>query len=184
VSGELRLFLAVEPPQAARDELAMWARGAIGRNAAVRRLPAGSLHLTLCFLGEQPHAAVEEITALLGLLVEPFATVGELAIGAPAWLPPRRPRVLAVEVADSDGALRALQGALVAELAASLGWQPPRERFRPHVTVARMRPGSERAHELAPTPQLTFAPVALTLFRSSLQASGAVYEPLASIPHD
>jgi hypothetical protein len=45
-----------------------------------------------------------------------------------------------------------------------------------------MRPGSERARELPPTPPLTFTPTALTLFRSSLDPSGATYTPLASIP--
>jgi hypothetical protein len=45
-------------------------------------------------------------------MVEPFFAVEELAIGAPAWLPPRRPRVLAVEVGDPDGTLLALHDGL------------------------------------------------------------------------
>ena len=108
--------------------------------------------------------------------------MGELAVGAPAWLPPRRPRVLAVEVGDPTGALTALHAALARELAWAIGWQAPRERFRPHITLARMRPGSEQPRALAPTPPLTFTPVALTLFRSDLDPTGAVYAPLASIP--
>jgi 2'-5' RNA ligase len=90
--------------------------------------------------------------------------------------------VLAVEVGDPDGTLRELHGALTRELAVGLTWQSPHERFRPHITLARMRPGSERARELEPTPPLTFAPTALTLFRSSLDPGGAIYVPLASIP--
>ena len=111
-----------------------------------------------------------------------LATVAELGVGAPAWLPPRRPRVLAVEITDPTGSLRALHAGLTHELATTLGWQPPRERFRPHITLARMRPGAEQARELPPTPSLTFAPTALTLFRSDLDPDGAVYTPLASIP--
>jgi 2'-5' RNA ligase len=182
VSGGLRLFIAAEPPPAVREELAHWARGAIGRSAAVRRLPADSLHLTLCFLGEQPPSAVAEITVVLASMIEPLAAVEELSVGAPAWLPPRRPRVLAVGIGDPSGGLRALQGALVAELSTTLDWHPPRERFRPHITLARMRPGSERAHELPPTPAISFTPTAATLFRSDLDPAGASYAPLASIP--
>ncbi len=182
MSGGLRLFVAAEPPAAVREQLAHWARGAIGRSAAVRRLPADSLHLTLCFLGEQPPSAVEQIAAVLAGMAEPLAAVEELGIGAPAWLPPRRPRVLAVGVGDPSGGLRALHDALVAELAATLDWQPARERFRPHISVARMRPGSERAHELPPTPALSFTPAAATLFRSDLDPAGASYTALASIP--
>jgi len=182
VSGALRLFIAAEPPAAICDELATWARRALGRASAVRRLEADSLHLTLCFLGEQPQSSVAEIAAVLTGAAELAAAVDELHVGAPAWLPPRRPRVLAVEVGDPADALRALQAALSRELEAAIGWDPPRQRFRPHITLARMRPGSERARELAPTPPLRFAPEAVTLLRSDLSPAGARYTPLASIP--
>jgi len=182
VSGALRLFVAAEPPPAACEELAHWARRAVGRGSSARRLERDALHLTLCFLGEQPPHAVPEIAGILGAGTQLAAAVEELAIGAPLWLPPRRPRVLAVEIGDPAGSLRALQSFLTRELAAALGWEPPRQRFRPHITLARMRPGSERARELAPTPQLVFAPVAVTLLRSDLDPAGAIYTPLASIP--
>jgi 2'-5' RNA ligase len=182
VSGSLRLFVAAEPPAAVCEQLADWARRALGRNAAIRRLDPALLHLTLCFLGSQPPAAVAEIAAVLAALVEAAAAVEDLAVGAPAWLPPRRPRVLAVEVGDPQGALRALHERLSRELSAALAWQPPHERFRPHITLARMRPGSARARELAPTPPLRFAPTAVTLFRSDLDAAGATYTALHSIP--
>jgi 2'-5' RNA ligase len=180
--GGLRLFVAAEPPRTVRDELAMWARRALGRSAQARRLPSDSLHLTLCFLGEQPPAAIEEIAAILVGVTELLAAVEELHLGAPAWLPPRRPRALAVEIGDPSGALRALRDALIRELSATLAWHPARERFRPHITVARMRVGSAQVHELPPTPQVTFAPTAATLFRSTLDPAGASYTPLASIP--
>ncbi len=182
MSGGLRLFIAAEPPRAVRDQLAQWARGAIGRSAEIRRLAVDSLHLTLCFLGEQPPPAIEEVTAVLAGMVEPLAAVEELSIGAPVWLPPRRPRVLAVGVGDPSGGLHALRGALVEALSTTLDWHPARERFRPHITVARMRPGTTRARELPPTPPLTFTPTAATLFRSNLDPTGASYIPLASIP--
>src|SRR5579871_5501091 len=129
----MRLFVAAELPQAVRDELAHWTRAAVGRGEQPRRLDAGSLHLTLCFLGEQPPSAVAAIAAALEESAELLAAVEELRLGAPMWLPPRRPRVLAVEVGDPDGALRAMRGALVAEIARALGWNPGHERFRPHV---------------------------------------------------
>jgi hypothetical protein len=44
-----------------------------------------------------------------------------------------------------------------------------------------MRPGSQRARALAPTPPLRFTPVAATLFRSTLDPDGARHEPLASV---
>ena len=177
----MRLFLAAELPSGVRDELACWTRAAVGRREQPRRLDAASLHLTLCFLGEQPPSAVRPLTVALGECSALLAAVEDLRLGAPVWLPPRRPRVLAVEIGDPAGALRALRGSLVAELTRLITWNPGRERFRPHVTVARMHGGTQRARELPPTPALRFAPSAATLFRSTLDPGGARYEALASI---
>lgn len=177
----MRLFIAAELPVAVRDELILWTRAAVGRGEQPRRLDGDSLHLTLCFLGEQPSEAVTDVAAALADRAELLAAIDELALGAPVWLPPRRPRVLAVEVGDPDGALRALRDAIAADLERCLDWDRGGERFRPHVTVARMRAGSQRARELPPTPPLRFTPTAATLFRSTLDAAGARYEPLVSI---
>jgi RNA 2',3'-cyclic 3'-phosphodiesterase len=179
----MRLFVAAELPGEVRDALAGWARFAVGRGAEPRRVEPHALHVTLCFLGEQPPSAVDRIAAALRANAELVAAVDGLRLGAPVWLPPRTPRVLAVEVADPGRSLHALRDSLLSELGALLDWQGGgrRERFRPHVTVARMRAGSQRARVLPPTPPLGFAPTAATLFRSSLEPQGARYEALASV---
>jgi 2'-5' RNA ligase len=176
-----RLFVAACLPDGVRGELARWARVAVLGRLGVRRLEPESLHLTLCFLGEQPLSSVAELAGVLGGAAEALAAVAELAVGAPAWLPPRRPRALAVEIGDPEGALRSLQGLLAADIAATIDWQPGTQRFRPHVTVARMRPGTERPGELVPTPQLGFACEKVVLLRSHLEREGARYEELASV---
>jgi len=183
VSGESgRIFVAASLPADVRSELARWARCALtARSAAMRRLSVETLHLTLCFLGEQPLACRAEIAAVLAGAAEAVAGVGELHVGAPAWLPARRPRALAVEIGDPDGGLRSLRRLLVDEIAATIDWQPETERFRPHVTVARMRPGSERPSALLPTPQLRFACEKVVLLRSHLDGDGARYEELARV---
>ncbi len=105
----VRLFAAVDPPAAAAAELSRWARsagrtGRDGRAPALRILDPGSLHITLLFLGERP---AEEIDALAAVLSEAAggARECELETGAPLWLPPRRPRALAVEIRDTGGEL-------------------------------------------------------------------------------
>ena len=97
-----------------------------------------------------------------------------LALAGGHWLPPRRPRVLALDVGDRDGEL----GRLRAAVAAAVGDEEPRP-FLPHVTVARVR-GRERvrAEELPPPPPVGFDAAALTLYRSRPGPGGSVYEPL------
>jgi 2'-5' RNA ligase len=61
--------------------------------------------------------------------------------------------------------------------------QARHHRFRPHVTVARMRQGhAPRERTLAPTPALSFVPRELVLYRSWLSDQGASYEPVAGVP--
>jgi RNA 2',3'-cyclic 3'-phosphodiesterase len=190
-----RLFVAVDPPPPVREELAGWGRGvaAAARAAgsprgALRLLDARSLHVTLCFLGSRP---VGEIDALCDALAVCVAGAFELSVGAPLWLPPRRASTLAVEVHDRSGGLARLQRQAGEALCAVSAWRPERRRFRPHITVARVRRGagggrvarSQRAGRepaLPATPPLSFTPRALVLYRSWLAPEGASYEALAS----
>jgi len=183
-----RLFVAVDPPVDVCEELAAWARTAVrglglrgGGSAPVRMLDPESLHVTLCFLGSRP---VEEITAIGAALGECALPVGELSVGAPLWLPPRRPRALAVEVRDDpDRGLAALHSALLDALARVCDYREERRRFRAHVTLARMREGSRGSgggRVLPATPTLSFTPASIILYRSWLSPGGASYEALAT----
>ena len=117
-----------------------------------RLLGAESMHLTLCFLGNRPTREIEP----LGDAVSACArAVGKLSLGAPLWLPPGRPRVLAVEIRDETGGLRSLKGDVLGALAGVCEAEltPEHRRFRPHVTVARLRERSrprERAARADP----------------------------------
>jgi 2'-5' RNA ligase len=175
------LFIAARLPEEVAGELSRWARIAAGGDRSIRRMAPEAMHVTLCFLGEQPLARVDELAALLGGVAEFVAGAGELVVGAPAWLPPRYPRALAVELGDPDGGLGRLHGALVDDLGSAIGWRPERGRFRPHVTVARMRAGSVGPSMLPPTPALAFEIDAIALLRSHLGREGARYDALASV---
>jgi 2'-5' RNA ligase len=193
-SGTARLFVAVDPPVEVCEELAAWARAAAAgldtgggsRGAArLRLLAPEGLHLTVCFLGARP---VQEIEAIGAALSSCAVYVGELRAGAPVWLPPRRPRALAVEVHDEGGGeLSALHASVGSAVSAVSGWTPERRRFRAHITLARVGArfaAERRASGLEPglpaTPRLAFAPEAIVLYRSWLSPAGATYEPLAS----
>jgi RNA 2',3'-cyclic 3'-phosphodiesterase len=182
-AATVRLFVAADLPAGVRRELAHWARGAAASSRAsggrLRLLDPETLHLTLCFLGEQPAGAIDAIAqSVAGAWRDP---VGELSLGAPLWLPPRHPRALAVELHDdAEGGLEHLRDTLAAALAAASDFRVERRRFRPHVTVARMRSGdAPRERGLPPTPQRLFEPVALVLYRSWLGPAEASYEALA-----
>jgi 2'-5' RNA ligase len=167
---------------------------------------AEALHITLCFLGWQPEREIAAIGAACGIVAaEPEV---ELAVRQPAWLPPRRPRVLAVRLADDAGALERIHTALSRALAAGGWYQPEKRAYLAHVTVARVRDrtggqaggvrgiagaggvrgiagaGGVRGiagAELPALPSLTFRGSRVVLYRSRLHRSGARYEGLAEV---
>lgn len=171
----MRLFVALELPDAARTALAAWAQAAAP--PAARRVPAGDLHVTLAFLGSRS----EDHARAAGELLDTVARrPGELRTAGALWLPPRRPGVLAVAL-RAPAALVELQLELVAALAEQIGHAPERRPFRAHATVARLRRGARvdsRRRLDPPVPELAFAPPALTLYRSRTGPDGARYEPL------
>lgn len=177
--GGARLFVAVDLPEDVRDELAHWGRAAAGAVLEGRPVTRENLHLTLCFLGS---VAVGDLGRVAAAALGCAAPVAGLQLGAPAWLPPRRPRALAVSVADPTGGLTALQGDVAAALA-ELGVHEPEHRtYRPHVTVVRMRAGPGAGGPLAATPAACFDAPSMTVYRSHLGREGARYEPLEQIP--
>jgi 2'-5' RNA ligase len=187
------LFVAIDPPPGVRERLLAWARAALGGvgapgsspgAGAARLLPAEAMHVTLCFLGNRP---VEEIEDVAEALSRCEAEGGELFVGAPVWLPPRRPHALALEVHDRHGELARLHATVQEQLCDAIAWQPERRRFRGHVTVARLGRRRSRARRpvalqatLPPTPPLSFAAREIALYRSWLAPAGASYELLAS----
>ena len=174
----MRLFVALDLPADVRANLAAWADEAAP--AAVRRVAAENLHVTLAFLGSRDADAAGMVGELLPRVARPLGvqrTAGAL------WLPPRRPGVLTVALAAAD-ALVALQGDVVAALERAIGFEPERRAFRPHVTVGRVPRGTRidtRRELRVKAPELTFRAPALTLYRSQTGRGGARYEALERV---
>jgi RNA 2',3'-cyclic 3'-phosphodiesterase len=191
--------VAVDLPEELCERLTAWARegtrGAQGHGhakASLRVLDAELLHVTLCFLGNRPAGEMDVLASELSTC---NGRGGELSLGAPLWLPERNPRALAVELYDGRGRLASLQAEVVAALQRVSGWQPngsahtgvkataSKQRFRPHVTVARLRRGeAPKQRALPPTPSASFSPRELVLYRSWLSPEGASYEAVAAYP--
>jgi RNA 2',3'-cyclic 3'-phosphodiesterase len=176
----MRLFVALELPEDVRAALTAWTPSAPG----LRAVPAAQLHVTLAFLGERPEPQAARVAALLPGVGR---AVAQLTLGAPLWLPARRPRVLAVAIGDGDGALAALQRDLVAGLVEAIGFAAQRRPFLAHVTVGRVRgdrdgAAAARDEPLDPPPAVgAFSAAALTLMRSRLSPHGARYEALERV---
>ena len=175
-----RLFVALELPTAAREALVRWRSEVVGEVRGLRLVRPEDLHVTLCFLGSRPEHEIDQITATCGAVAgEPVA---DSAFGEALWLPPRRPRVLAVALSDPEGAIARMQSVLSSALVAG-GWYAPESRpFLAHVTVARVgRDARVRGVDLSAPAGSAVCCSRVTLYRSRLGPGGARYEPLASV---
>lgn len=174
----LRLFVALDLPPDARAALAAF-RDRAADPELWRPLGDDSLHLTLAFLGHRPESDVERVVAVLR---RPPGPAPRLALGGALALPPRRPRVLGAAIVDPDGTLALLQEGLTVGLEKAGTYEPESRPFRPHVTVARLRPGARASRVAVPPPApLEFHGSAVTLYASRLRRARARYEILSSI---
>ena len=176
----MRVFVAIPVPEEIRDRLEdLQADLKVGRLSDPE-----TFHVTLAFLGEEPVDRVEAAhEALESLSAAPFM----IRIDGLGSFGGAEPKTLCAAVAPSAG-LTALR-AKVRSLLHGAGLMPDRERFRPHVTLARFRPG--RAADPALGRFLTahaafgtapFPVREVILYRSHLTSGGAVHEALAEYP--
>lgn len=178
----IRAFVGIALPAEVSNRLAAIVAGLpVGR-----AVEAANLHVTLAFLGEQPVPVLEDLhLGLGGIAAAPFP----LSIGGLGIFGGDRPRTLHAEVAPNP-ALARLRARVQAE-ARSVGIGIPRERFVPHVTLARFRRPPE-GEELARLQAFVgrrlglgparFDVAHFVLFRSELHPAGSSYEALARYP--
>ncbi|MBP0484275.1 RNA 2',3'-cyclic phosphodiesterase [Sagittula salina] len=172
----MRLFVSLTLPEAAIGPLLdLQDRLPIGRPVS-----ADNLHLTLAFLGDQPEAALEGLHDALSTL---RAAPVPLVLSGAALFGGRKGQAAGLE-ADGGAALTALHDRIKARLHGA-GVHFERRRFRPHVTLTRLKGGADASRVLSVLAGAHIGPVTCTgfaLVESRLHPDGAIYEPLACWP--
>lgn len=173
----MRLFLALPLPEPLIDRIA-----ALQAMLGTGRIPdPDTLHITLHFLGEVPEPLLPDLHGALLPIRQPAF---ELKVSGADLLGGRKGKALVLTCA-ADPALTALHRA-TAQALRRTGVDLPRRRFVPHVTIARLKPGTDgtgaalarAAGFSARTGPLT----AFALYASHLGPGGARHEPLALYP--
>ena len=178
----IRAFVAIALPESVVRAL----------TAAQAGLPAGrpvapeNSHLTVAFLGEHPEPVIEDVHLELDKIRAPgFA----LTLSGTGLFGGKRPRALYARV-QPEPALNRLRKKVL-QAARGTGLRLPRERYSPHVTLARFNAGlgGEEAAEIrdfaARRMGLAAGPFEVgefLLIRSILGRDSPVYEELAAYP--
>ena len=167
----IRLFTAIEIPEAVRERLLALAGGVPG----ARWYAGNQLHLTLRFIGEVSEAVARDIDDVLAAVRAPrfqmeLAGVGEFG--------GKYPRALWAGVRDEAPVVH-LQKKIESALQ-RLGLPAEERKFTPHVTLARLKnsPHGKVMDFLSHNGLFASGPFAVdrfTLFSSQLSSNGSIY---------
>jgi 2'-5' RNA ligase len=178
----MRLFLAVDVPEAVvlavTDAIEPW-RAALPN---VRWVPPENRHITLKFLGATAADRVPWVEETVGGIVSTHRRVMVGVRGLGAFPSVERARVLWAGVDDAEAGLDALATDLETGLAPV--FRREMRRFHPHLTVARSEPPVHLPATYADTFLATepFAIGHVVLYRSWFHGGGTTYESLRSFP--
>jgi len=174
----MRLFVGLALPQPLKDRLAPLMTGLPG----ARWVPPENLHLTLRFIGEvdeREAATLDE--ALSGVQRAPF---GLQVSGCGIFAQRRGPEAVWVGVASTPP-LVDLQAA-IERAAVRSGLAPEEKRFRPHITLARLKDSPQpRLQAFVAGHNLFRETVTIeefTLFSSKLGSGDPIYLEEATYP--
>ncbi len=183
--SRIRSFIAIDLAAPVGTAIGVLQHELAGTQADVRWVRADGMHVTLKFLGavEAPHLERVHTALANALQTQPALHVRAHGVGAFPSL--RRPRVLWVGLqAQGLGELAACVDSAVAPL----GFAAERRAFTPHITLGRvnsMRGWKAVAAHLEAHVDDDFGTCtvdAVTIFRSTLRPTCAVYTPLWTIP--
>ena len=182
----MRLFIAINFPDAMR--LRLWNEAAPLRDAGypVKWVAPDNIHLTLKFLGEVDESRAGAIKDGLRHAVGDTKTFAVPVGQFGAFPSAKRPRILWVGC-ETPPVLELLADAVEREMS-QLGFETEGRAFRPHITVGRVRREARLAElkgldkglqrmEFFEEPQIA----SVDLMRSHLGPKGPRYERLASV---
>jgi len=182
-----RIFLAVDINDEVRERIGAAQDDLRSCGGKIRWVSPRNIHVTLCFLGDMTDkllADVCEAALRVASQHKPF----EFDVRGVICIPPAgRLRMLWVGVDDSGGATARLQGDL-ADALAGLGLPKENRRFRPHLTLARVKFMKDAAGirsaaaEQAETDFGTVHAAQVTVYSSKLGPQGPAYTSVAAAP--
>lgn len=177
----IRLFVGIEIPEELRRRMAAVEMPIDG----ARWVPEENLHITVRFIGEVPEDVAEDLADALQRIRAPAFAVS--IAGAGHFESGRRVRTLWFGV-ERNESLTALYEKVESALVRA-GQPPEGRRFKPHVTVARLkdvRPAAIRNWLVANSMfrAVPFTVERFVLFSSHVGRNGSIYTPELVFPLD
>jgi 2'-5' RNA ligase len=186
MSRHLRTFIAVAISPEVRSRAQKLIGELSGTSAKVRWIEPENLHYSLKFLGDVELLEIPRVCEAVHRAVADLPPFEITAQGTGAFPDVRRPRTIWLGVGEGSEAMIELNGAVERELA-PLGFRREQRRFRPHLTIGRVRGAPHGMNELGRLVEQHADFVGgvvsvdeVIVFSSELGPDGPTYEPLAT----
>ena len=190
MASSIRTFVALPLPTGLIRSIGGLIRGLSGRFPEYRWQEGEQLHVTLNFLGDVPDARVGDVCLAVEQTVSRHAAF-TCSLGAMGAFPkPGRPRILWLGIDEGQAELVRLHHDLTDALE-ELDIEPERKRYRPHLTLGRIRNQQRWSDSMVEmlasgeTPELqadsVFEADEIVVYSSFLESTGPVYTPMARV---
>ncbi|MDZ4818068.1 MAG: RNA 2',3'-cyclic phosphodiesterase [Planctomycetota bacterium] len=180
----IRTFVAVEVWPEIRERARWLIRQFEGTSAQVRWTDTAQLHLTMNFLGDVSARDIPAVCQNVSQVTSQFAPFDVEIANVGVFPSYTNPRTIWIGVGDGSDQLVKLYEALADNLI-ELGFRPEGRRFRPHLTIGRVRAMPDGPDDLVERLQqhaeFEAGPMMIsevTVFSSEMQRTGPVYEVL------
>ena len=183
-TGEkLRTFLAFDLPAEVTRQIADIQRQLAGSGLQLKWVRPENVHLTVKFLGDIPKTDVDQVSAAAAAVTREAAPMNLRLKGLGVFPGMKRPRVLWAGLTGDTRRLIDFHQRLDESLAGA-GFPADKREFTAHLTIARLRQSidprrlAEAMEAAGQFPETDLPARQLTLYKSDLQPSGAVYTVL------
>lgn len=180
-----RIFLAIDIDDGVRGRVRAAQDDLKSCGGKIRWVAPQNMHVTLCFLGNVADELLAEVCEAARRVASEHRPFDFDVRGVVCVPPAGRLRMLWVGVDDAGGAMTRLQADL-ADALGELGLPKEERRFRPHLTLARVKFTKDAAGirgaaaEKAETNFGTVRAAQVTVYSSEISPQGPTYTPVAA----
>jgi 2'-5' RNA ligase len=183
----IRSFIAIPVPEEVKEFILRETEDLRKTRAKVKWVPAGSMHMTLKFLGEVSSETLEKVAMVCDELAESTAPFCLTIHGLGGFPNISKPGVIWTGFSDLDRSAAQLASQLDRELN-RLGFLKEKRPFKPHLTIGRVKlrkPDIELTEAIRDGLDLQGPDMEVnrfTLYRSDLRPTGALYSTIREFP--